>query len=703
MSYIINSSDPFVSVKLTQNGREKLAMGALNFSYWAAGDSEIDYKREDMLDTYPYLSGTSKVLRPKDIQPDIKYFVSTGTSVLNPMTEIRTIKAVINNKADERGFFSGTTGDYDTLTTSDYIKNSGTILNTSMTGGTKIIITSGLIVGDFIMFKITNTVLGSLVSNSNNIPTPNLWYKIKSVNNSEITVDRNLPKIDNPSSVNIQYYVYPGGEVKDSFGTGNTSAYWNTGTLSFSNNCTVSVNDCKVWCVNNVWSENIAGITGASTSNTSGYEDYKKFGSYQYLGEKEAYLEYGLLDTITNQTSGVVCDGASSFDTANKSLAIIHYTNNTISNFYGEFFYVNSAEDKIFKLDLPTLMYHRRTAATGSGTTMGMRFIASGITQTVGTSEIQYIDLIEDPTLVTNKTPLVIGRVYPQLKIVSIHDEEIIAAMSYKSNRNWTLPILEAKTKAPSAGISQGILGRDETMYITYVLENNTGSGLTTSLPCQKYTKVTNTTATSKDIEFIFEDVDLLPYMRKTEKSGYDGKGFYAYSFKILYQIVSDATTRPSTDKWIEVDFTSSAITTNTNETIDPVLLESQTPATNGFLLTYALGVTNAGNIYSLNNKLNIPLNTTPDELNLGDERFFYGNIQTYIGASIYKTLFKVSLNDKFIQTSNPTKGDSTVNLRVTEVGIYDSTQSLVAIGKLSQPVVLANSDVITIEMSIDF
>jgi hypothetical protein len=33
-----------------------------------------------------------------------------------------------------------------------------------------------------------------------------------------------------------------------------------------------------------------------------------------------------------------------------------------------------------------------------------------------------------------------IGKVFPDQEIIVIDDEEVIAAMSYKSNRNWTLP-----------------------------------------------------------------------------------------------------------------------------------------------------------------------------------------------------------------------------------------------------------------------
>jgi len=50
MSYIIKSTSPFVSIKLTEKGREKLALGNLNFKSWVIGDSEINYSRESIID-----------------------------------------------------------------------------------------------------------------------------------------------------------------------------------------------------------------------------------------------------------------------------------------------------------------------------------------------------------------------------------------------------------------------------------------------------------------------------------------------------------------------------------------------------------------------------------------------------------------------------------------------------------------------------
>jgi hypothetical protein len=54
--------------------------------------------------------------------------------------------------------------------------------------------------------------------------------------------------------------------------------------------------------MNTVWCENLAGITGLTTTNL--YEDYTKFGSYQfYLGDKSPYLDYPCGSDLTSTAS----------------------------------------------------------------------------------------------------------------------------------------------------------------------------------------------------------------------------------------------------------------------------------------------------------------------------------------------------------------------------------------------------------------
>ena len=101
-------------------------------------------------------------------------------------------------------------------------------------------------------------------------------------------------------------------------------------------------------------------------------------------------------------------------------------------------------------------MWHRRNdVGTGSGTTLGMRFVSDVVKKTItnpkgGATDIEYYDLIEFSGMsVTPETPLAVGRVFPNLKIVVIDNEELLAAMSYKSNRNYTLPDLSANLTTP--------------------------------------------------------------------------------------------------------------------------------------------------------------------------------------------------------------------------------------------------------------
>jgi hypothetical protein len=712
MSYIIPSTSPFVSIKLTQKGREQLAQGRLNFSFWAIGDSELNYVREALVDANPNdvsLSATSVVMRPVDREPNLKYFIKPSNTS-NPLNEINAsvlnvIKAEVNNEATERGFFSYSGGVYTTLTGSTYTPFTTTITNVALTGGTTLQVAGATVnVGDLILLKISNTTAGNIAVNANTIPLPNLWYKVQSTGTNTVTLDRNLPNFSS-QTVTSQVIVYRGGEVYNTIATGNTTAYWDTGTLSFDSANNITCSDVPVWNMNNVWCENIAGITGLTSTNL--FEDYTKFGSYTFLGQKQPYFE---IDCESDPTTGVVnCDGTglSYPDDVVKSVSVLHYTNNTISSLYGEYFYTNIADNKYLSVTLPDLMYHRMSGSTASGTTMGMTFIGSGTTKLIPNTDIQYIDLIEQPTMINNgTTPNIVGRVLPQLKTVVFTDDEIVAAMSYKANRNWTLPELAAVLQAPSGGTSTGVLGVNETMYLTYTLENNYVSGLTTPLSCQKYVKITNNTSSPKDVAFRINGTDLLTYMRKIENVGYDGYGFYADTFKLLYQIVAESTTRPASGSWKQYDFTTTAITSVANKTIDPKLLENQTSTITGFVLDKLKD--NNATTYSAIESLNLAPNTFPSYLQFGDERFFYGNLRTYIGATIYKTLFNISINaGQFNSTTNPTRSTNPATnpatIKVTEVGIYDSSNNLVCIGKLSNPVPLSGGNTIMLELSMDF
>ena len=160
-----------------------------------------------------------------------------------------------------------------------------------------------------------------------------------------------------------------------------------------------------------------------------------------------------------------------------------------------------------------------------------------------------------------------VGKVFPNLKIVVIDNEDLIAAMSYKSNRNYTLPQLSATLVGCDNGPCAGAVKPGEKVYLTYWLDTVTGPTLTLSsttlntvLPQQKYIVLENKTQSQKDIDFTINNLDELVYMRKIESAGYDGYGFYANRFYLLSQVIDPTNiTRPVASQWRQTDFTSTS------------------------------------------------------------------------------------------------------------------------------------------------
>lgn len=691
MSYIINKSEPLILTKLTDIGRNLLAKGELTFNYWGIGDSEVNYNRENIIDNDLSYSATTKILRPKDNQPNLKYFISnTNNNTLIKLnnSNIRTLKLLINNKADERGFFSGGyISGFTNNNSTKYVKYETSVTSSQLSGGTTLNLSySGLSKDDLILIKLSENTL------YNSKPVPNLWYKIESISNNTLYLDRELPNVlfSGPSKV----LAYQGGEVYDGFGTGNTTAYWDNGTLSFDSSCNITREDVPVWNMNNVFTGNLVGMSGVT------YENYTKFGSYDYLGQISNYLGYDDALTQTNSTQSNCGNivSLSSIDKSKPKVSILHYTNNTISNLYGEFLYLK--DGNTLNLDLPNLMYHRRTfsGGTSSGDIMGMSFITSGDSKFVNNSQIEYIDLIEKPSMVIGKVPKKVGRVYPNLKIATFDEPEIVSAMSYKSNRNWTLPELTLNLANPTGGTDTGILAKNQTICVTYSID-----GLNKSLPCQNIVKISNLNLDNKNVEFKINDLGLFPYMYKAELSGFD-IGFYGYKFNLIYQIVDDCND-VNPNNWKTIDYTSLNLTQGSGLTINPKLLESQSSIYNNQLINTLKDITAVG--YNLNEVLNLPTINLPNRLQFGDERFFYGNVNTNIGATIYKTLFDIRINSgEFNKTTNPTRLSNLPNqapIRVTEVGIFDSKENLVLIGKISNPIKLITGQTIMIELGIDF
>ena len=80
------------------------------------------------------------------------------------------------------------------------------------------------------------------------------------------------------------------------------------------------------------------------------------------------------------------------------------------------------------------------------------------------------------------------------------------------------------------------------------------------------------------------------------------------------------------------------------------------------------------------------------------------GNIKSDIKALVYRTKIIQKLNFNQYNTSNNPTFDSTQDdVYVTEAGIYDDNNNLVAVGKLSNPLKKNSLRLLTVQIDMDF
>lgn len=677
MSYIDKNSNIVVSARLTDKGRELLASGALTFNTFKLGDSEIDYTT--LGPTYDIT--LNNVLRAKANQPEMKTFLlPTTTSTPNQaaygITQLTALELVTTTQAPELGFFmtNSASTEYSAYTTSSYVLQADSMIPLSgLTGCTDMVPvrkttsygtnTYEPSAGDFMLVKMSNNQLTATQKDGvidENVPVPYLWFRVQSksgslsANTLNVTLDRSFPYYNGYAGANYCWTAfYPSGNTFSSGGL------YSTG---------------KVWNQNNVWSYPIAGADdGIGT-----YEGFNSYGSENYIGSKEYF---GYTSEITSNCIDY------------RSIAIVHYTNvqtcnNQSENVYGQRLYVDTTVPASPKINIPTLMWHGRVFS-GSGTAdkIGESFSGTGVEKYVTLSgvstEVRYYDLVD------SSGSNYVGRIFPDQQLFTIDDQELVAALSYKSNRNWTLPKLDYGLFTSA----NGLIGQTQDLYVSYMFENT--SACTKSLHAQNYTCVIVSEEecpdnAKKDVQLTFP-TSSLPYMMVS-----GGTGFNADKFYIIAQRVTTGT-KPTSDGWFIMDYTNKINNHITGTTINPINLENTTFTIDN--TSYISGATP----FVLHDYLNIPTTSEPNLLQFGDENFFFGNIEAAGSVRKWRTKFNIVVPPTlFNTTTNPTWFASGQNVHISEVGIYGTSGDLVAIGKLNLPIEKNNTTTVIIEIAFD-
>jgi hypothetical protein len=683
MSFIQKSDAVVINTKLTNTGRLLLATGALTFKKIEFGDSEIDY--DFLRDNDTIIDGTDLIImRPKDANPIIKYalpIVDTATETKASITSINPQGVSVTNTASERGFFTGSTNNgFTAFTTSAYILDKRIIASSGLTGSTVLRLdsTTAVTVGNMLLVDWRNPKLSAFTDTAGAIgesyPRPFIWYKALSINGNNVTVDKPLPNFSGQGgTVKSIVYVYPENNAIDTYySTGTSVSYWNDNTLAFNSNCNIASDNVNVWNFNILYKYAPAGVTNGLIPP---YYDSAIFSGFK---------EY--IEGYTSKSGDTM-------------LGVIHFTNKSISNYYGEGFNGNT-----FKIDLPTVMYHKKSA-----TTMSITLKSSGSTLT-GAKKIQpttltgftteYYDLIE------TSSQSIVGKVFNDLKIAVIEDQEILNALSLKSNRSWTLPDANFRLRQSSTNPLLAASSTENSyLAITYLLGSNnnysstTNYGYSTGIHCGYITKlypqnlpqVTEFNIPSNDLQFMQSSAGLTA-----------GTGFNANTFKIIAQKVAIGS-EPNPALWIEYDYTPKL---NNYGSWSATTIPPNNSGLADITYTFTNAEYTAGTAYSAETYIgSLPTTSAPNTgLAFGEESILLGNINSDIKAVVYRTKIVQRLNfNQYNTSTNPTFSDGEDDVYVTEAGIYDDNNNLVAIGKLNNPIKKNGNKLFTLELDMDF
>lgn len=673
MSFILNEPNTFINIKLSDDGRRALSLGRLNFASAILGDSEVNYG----IDRTGYYSiSNNRILAPKDAQPKPQSMDGSTPITLGP-SRISSLRQIITSSTVSTGVISGTSNNFAIDPQKYYTKLTISYTGSGIPSGTNIIgydagsatpndPQSGNLIyipWESIQASSSTYSSSSIISSGN--PTVGLWYRVISAdtNNELLTLDRAVPNFGVSTSQKINAYVYPYNAIETYYGSA----------------ATVS---CGVWNLNIVRTSSELGLN----NTISGYSTYSSIefnGTKHYLG----------------------------FSSDTRAVGIIHFTNNYTGNTYAE-----QLVEKTVEINLPTILYHRTNQNNGQAVTYGLT-----LTDVAGDTIFDYsantsYRYLRDGSSTSNT---ILGRVYHKLKIAVITDPELLTAMTYKSNRNYTLPPLQLSlSNAPKYPLSNsdatGSCTSGKTYYCTYSVSGNSPytSGVTygypTVLPCSAISRIKGELDINGNPTFLTASFpsNSFPYLRSsTNMNVMYGSGFNFNKVQILMNEVDDDDlldfdTIPS-DSWTAVSTTygNGLYSGDTTDlTIDPLKLNSQTFVISSEDIA-------SGSTYVMDSAFYSNDNVNLSGLTFGSESFLFGTFKSNIMATSFKTSIVVAADSSSFNSSLNTSFDPDIDTGtfITEICILDDLGSPVATGKPTYPINKSNARFLAFKLELDF
>jgi len=682
MSYLYENNSENLAARITYIGRKKIAQGDFNISYFQIGDSEYDYNFSAF---DGIVTSSQKVLTPLDKDAQVKYPYKVSDSVLTGTTygvpSQTSLKEIIRNNVGAAGYVS------------EYVEyNSGTGVGTTVECSSQVIDISALdgttsltvlngsafnTAGFITIYLNTLTGVDFVIKEG----ATSLVYKIVSINGNILTLDRATPDFTSLS--------------------GNITVICNNCEFSGIVACNETVNvtaQQDPWTLNTIWSQNPVGLDPISDvidEKLSGYT------SNSYVSSKE-YFGY---NTSSGQTSNTGTTIVNSFGDIiivppeeQHSLSILHYSkaNDILIDPWLSFKYEDYIEhstgygEDYFEIYIPFIYYERN-----SGTTIGARFFMDTIDYYINSSAIDTRLNQMKFRYLLDENNIKVGKIFVNHKIIVFDDQEIVAALEYKSNRRYTLPIprissipIDVKCETYVGATEPLLVNSGDTVFITYLLQYTGGSitGLD-GIACNYYNKIIGSSISS-DVSINFNTNDFR-FMQYTGESA-STFGYIADTFKILIQKV-DTGTQPDPTQWREIDFTNEIPNHTIGNLIDPANLRG-----NRFIVTNS--DYNASSIYTMTDPDVVDTTTSPE---FGEEQSFTGSVRLTRATDLETMIYLINLpSTDYINTQNPSYVYG-IPKRITEVALLDRNKDVVVIAKAASPIIRTGTQVLSVKIDI--
>ncbi len=669
MSFILKEPTTFLNIKLTDTGRKMMALGNFKMSKALLLDREIDYTIDNGND---YNMFDNRVIDPPDFYPDPEPFNLDGSAAFAlSAPQVTSIKQIITATTSNRGMFTGSVGAWTLDSTQllgqnhiDYVSNTPNSNTLVLDNGVGSYFPK---VGDLIFIPWSNNASEDYMASSLAVPIdqpiPCSWYRVVSINSAtQVTLDRSIPVFND--GVGSECFFYPFNGIEAYYGTGATQS-------------------TQPWNLNIVRTKDIIGVI--FPTGTSGSTDYRSYGSLEYAGTKRYF----------------------GFSSETPAVGFIHYTNENTGNTYAEQFLEKSVE-----LHLPMIMWYHNGEENNNGITFGTSFYDEyGQTAYDPYAQTSYRDLKDGKSY----SSITVGRVYHKLKMIVITDQELLIAMSYKSNRNYTFPDFSLsysnEPKSPMmVNNCTGLCRSGYTYYVTYIPEQDTIASLTTDakrdlFPCGYIKKIEGSTDEFGNpfyLQMNFHIPDSFPFMRN-ENSLWDGFGWTAEKIHVLineqpsYYNYGIADVPNNGWKYVSsLNYGNGYYISSDygDNTIDARKLNNHTMIMSAEDLI-------SGTTFFLSTGLTMSM----DILNWGDESFLHGVINAKIMATSYKSSMMITASDNNMNSSvNKTYNASDhEEVYITEVLILDDLNQVVAVGKPTYPVRKRNGKYIAFQLEYDF